>query len=150
MSDVAMLVIDATGGLDTGATFAWESALEFNRPRLAFIHKFFSLLGMPVCGESRDILLDPPTETAHLAFFFKEAHRFEQRQKGCNLAFWQALNVHYLLVSLPTASLSGRHNLLDQQRRLVYGTCQGQPWQIFEILFDSEIVFCIDKSGSTG
>jgi hypothetical protein len=55
-----------------------------------------------------------------------------------------------LLVSLPTASLSGRHNLLEQQRRLVCGTCQGQPWNISEILFDNEIVFCIDKTGSVG
>ena len=149
-------ILDLACGLNP-LSFPWMGlpksvryyAYDLNRPRLALIHKFFSLLGMQSCGESRDILLAPPTETAHLAFFFKEAHRFEQRQKGCNLAFWQALNVHYLLVSLPTASLSGRHNLLDQQRRLVYGTCLGQPWHISEILFDSEIVFCIDKSGST-
>ena len=148
-------ILDLACGLNP-LSFPWMGlpksvryyAYDLNRPRLALIHKFFSLLGMPACGESRDILLAPPTETAHLAFFFKEAHRFEQRQKGCNLAFWQALNVHYLLVSLPTASLSGRHNLLDQQRRLVYGTCQGQPWQISEILFDSEIIFCIDKTGT--
>ncbi len=136
-------------GLPTGVRYY---AYDLNRPRLALIHKFFNLLGMPACGcgASRDILLTPPVETADVAFFFKEAHRFEQRQKGCNLAFWQALNVHYLLVSLPTASLSGRHNLLDQQRRLVYGTCQGQPWKISEILFDTEIVFCIDKTGAAG
>jgi 16S rRNA (guanine(1405)-N(7))-methyltransferase len=151
------VILDLACGLNP-LSFPWMGlptsvryyAYDLNRPRLALIHKFFSLLGMPVCGAARDILLTPPAEAAHVAFFFKEAHRFEQRQKGCNLAFWQALNVHYLLVSLPTASLSGRHNLLDQQRRLVYGTCQGQPWKISEILFDSEIVFCIDKTGTAG
>ena len=125
-------------------------AYDLNRPRMVLIHKFFSLLGMQPCGEARDILLAPPIEKAQVAFFFKEAHRFEQRQKGCNLAFWQALNVHYLLVSLPTASLSGKHNLLDQQRRLVYGTIQGQPWMVTEILFETEIVFCIDKAKVVG
>jgi 16S rRNA (guanine(1405)-N(7))-methyltransferase len=148
-------ILDLACGLNP-LSFPWMGlpksvryyAYDLNRPRLALIHRFFSLLGMPACGASRDILLNPPTETAQVAFFFKEAHRFEQRQKGCNLAFWQALDVHYLLVSLPTASLSGRHNLLDQQRRLVYGTCQAQPWKISEILFDTEIVFCIDKTGT--
>ena len=148
-------ILDLACGLNP-LSFPWMGlpksvryyAYDLNRPRLALIHRFFTLLGMQAYGEVRDILLTPPVETAHVAFFFKEAHRFEQRQKGCNLAFWQALNVHYLLVSLPTASLSGRHNLLDQQRRLVYSTCQAQPWQISEILFDSEIVFCIDKTGS--
>jgi len=150
-------ILDLACGLNP-LSFPWmglpESvhyyAYDLNRPRLTLIHKFFVLLGMQPCGEARDILLTPPSEKAQVAFFFKEAHRFEQRQKGCNLAFWQALNVNYLLVSLPTASLSGRHNLLEQQRRLVYGTIGDLPWKTTEIRFDSEIVFCIDKTGAVG
>jgi len=147
-------ILDLACGLNP-LSFPWMGlpysvrycAYDLNRPRLALIHKFFTLLGMQPGGEVRDILLTPPVEKAQVAFFFKEAHRFEQRQKGCNLAFWQALNVRYLLVSLPTASLSGKHNLLAQQRRLVYETIQGKPWKVTEILFDGEIVFCIDKTG---
>ena len=148
-------IIDLACGLNP-LSFPWMglpdslrySAYDLNRPRLALIHRFFNLLGMQPGGDARDILLNPPVEKAHVAFFFKEAHRFEQRQKGCNLAFWQALNVRYLLVSLPTASLSGKHNLLAQQRRLVYETIQEQNWKVTEILFEGEIVFCIDKNGT--
>jgi 16S rRNA (guanine(1405)-N(7))-methyltransferase len=148
-------ILDLACGLNP-LSFPWMGlpasvlyyAYDLNRPRLALIHKFFTLLGIQPYGEARDILLTPPNEKAQVAFFFKEAHRFEQRQKGCNLAFWQALNVHYLLVSLPTASLSGKHNLLDQQRKLVYGTIVDQPWKVTEIRFNSEIVFCIDKTGA--
>ncbi len=148
-------ILDLACGLNP-LSFPWMGlpcsvhyyAYDLNRPRLALIHSFFALLGMQPGGEARDILLAPPVEKAQVAFFFKEAHRFEQRQKGCNLAFWQALNVRYLLVSLPTASLSGKHNLLAQQRRLVYETLRGQLWQVTELLFDGEIVFCIDKMGS--
>jgi elongation factor G len=39
MADATVLVIDATGGLDTGALFAWDAAAEFRRPRLAFVNK---------------------------------------------------------------------------------------------------------------
>jgi elongation factor G len=38
-ADGMLLVIDATGGLETGAQFAWAAAGEFNRPRLIFVNK---------------------------------------------------------------------------------------------------------------
>jgi 16S rRNA (guanine(1405)-N(7))-methyltransferase len=124
-------------------------AYDLNRPRLEFIHHFFKLQGLSTLGSYADILIHPPAIEAPVAFFFKEAHRFEQRQHGCNLPFWQALRVHYLLVSLPTSSLSGKHNLAERQRKLVYTTVQGQPWTVTEIIFDNEIVFCIEKEHPT-
>ncbi len=41
---------------------------------------------MRISAEARvqDILIKPPDVEADIAFFFKEAHRFEQRQHGCN------------------------------------------------------------------
>jgi len=129
-------------------------AYDINQPRVDFINRFFTLLGMPPLAEAEDILVHPPQIAADVAFFFKEAHRFEQRQHGCNLAFWQALQVRWLLVSLPTSSLTGRHSLVDGHRRLVYNILAGlssqgsQSWQVTEVLFANEIVFCIDKGGS--
>ena len=38
-SDGVVLVIDATGGLETGSKFAWDAAVEFNRPRIIFVNK---------------------------------------------------------------------------------------------------------------
>jgi elongation factor G len=38
-ADGMLLVIDATGGLETGSQFAWAAALEFNRPRMIFVNK---------------------------------------------------------------------------------------------------------------
>jgi 16S rRNA (guanine(1405)-N(7))-methyltransferase len=121
-------------------------AFDINQPRIHFINHFFKLQGLPALAVQEDILVNPPQIQADVAFFFKEAHRFEQRQHGCNLPFWQALRVHYLLVSLPTRSLNGKHNLLEGHRNMVYHIALNQPWQISEILFDNEIVFCIDKS----
>jgi 16S rRNA (guanine(1405)-N(7))-methyltransferase len=146
-------ILDLACGLNP-FSFSWMElpvsvryyVYDLNWPRLRFIHQYFEMQGLADLGESRDILLDPPREEAHVAFFFKEAHRFEQRQPGCNLKFWQALNVHYLLVSLPTSSLSGKHNLLDQHRRLVYNTLRNQTWAVTEFMFDNEIVFGIDKT----
>ena len=58
---------------------------------------------------------------------------------------WQALKVHYLLVSLPSASLTGRHNLIERQRALVASALEGQDWPVTELLFENEMVFVIEK-----
>lgn len=120
-------------------------AYDLHTPRVTFLNQFFELQGLPALAEVGDILLNPPQVEAETAFFFKEAHRFEVRQHGCNRAFWQALKVHWLLVSLPTHNLSKHHSLLEQQRALVAETTAGLPWKINEILFADEIVFCVEK-----
>ena len=93
----------------------------------------------------QDVLVTPPQAEGDVAFLFKEAHRFEQRQRGCNRALWLALKVPYLLVSLPPHSLSGQHNLVERQRRLVYATLAGLPWEVTEVSFENELVFVIKK-----
>ena len=120
-------------------------AYEIHRPRVALINHFLTQLGMAPLAEVRDVLVQPPDVQADMAFFFKEAHRFEQRQRGCNRPFWQALKVHWLLVSLPVVSLSGQHSLLEGSRALVRSALGDLPWRVEEILFEHEVVFAIEK-----
>jgi 16S rRNA (guanine(1405)-N(7))-methyltransferase len=120
-------------------------AYDLHQPRLDLIAHFFKLNGLEPFTIHQDILVEPPGVECDVAFFFKEAHRFEQRRRGCNRAFWQSLKCKYLLVSLPTASLTGKHPKLEQHRRLVMETVAGLPWKISEIEFSNEIVFCIEK-----
>ncbi len=120
-------------------------AYDIHRPRVDLINRFLSLLGLAPLAEVRDVLVQPPEVQADVAFFFKEAHRFEQRQRGCNRPFWQALKVHWLLVSLPVVSLSGQHSLLDGSRALVRSALGDLPWHVEEILFENEVVFAIEK-----
>ncbi|MEA5077639.1 MAG: hypothetical protein VB013_03635 [Anaerolineaceae bacterium] len=120
-------------------------AYDLHQPRLDAINGLFRLNHMPELAIRQDILVEPPAIEADIAFFFKEAHRFEIRQKGCNRAFWQSLHARHLLVSLPTASLTGRHSKVDQHRRLVFDTIAGLDWQVHEIEFENEMVFCIEK-----
>jgi 16S rRNA (guanine(1405)-N(7))-methyltransferase len=120
-------------------------AYDLNSPRVNFLNKFFSALHRQPLAFKQDILVTPPQVKADVAFFFKEAHRFEERERGCNRKFWQALQVRHLLVSLPTENLNGNHSLLDQQRRLVAKTVNGLNWHVTELLFPKEIVLCIEK-----
>jgi 16S rRNA (guanine(1405)-N(7))-methyltransferase len=129
-------------GLPVGAAY---HAYDIHQPRVDLINHFLRLQGMAELAEKRDILLSPPEIEADVAIFFKEAHRFEQRQKGCNRAFWQSLNVRWLLVSLPSENLTGRRSLAERMHALVQSTLAGFQWQVTEVAFPGEIVFCIRK-----
>lgn len=145
-------ILDLACGLNP-LSFPWMGlsnqveylAFDIHQPRIDFINQFFSMLNVQQLARVQDILVEPPTQFAEVAFFFKEAHRMEQRRKGSNRELWKALNVNYLIVSLPINSLSGRHDLRAQMRRLVYTTIDGTSWTVREILFNNEMVFCIKK-----
>lgn len=120
-------------------------AYDLHQPRLDCINHFFTLQNLPPLAEKRDILVSPPDVETDVAFFFKEAHRFEQRQKGCNRAFWLALKARWLLVSLPSENLTGRRDMTGQMRNLVYTALEGFCWPVIEVSFPGEIIFCIQK-----
>ncbi len=113
--------------------------------RIDLINSFFVLLGYEPLGYQQDILLHPPQIEADVAFFFKEAHRFEQRQKGCNRNFWLSLPIKHLLVSLPAESMNSRHQKTDQHRRLVYENIVGLNWDVEEFQIGNELFFWIKK-----
>ncbi len=119
-------------------------AYDILKPRIDFINHFFEKIGLSPLAENRDILVDPPAMHADLGIFFKEAHRFEKRQPGCNRQFWSSLDVDTLAVSLPTQNLSGTHSLLDQHRSLVYENLPANK-AVRELIFENEILFLITK-----
>lgn len=121
-------------------------AYDIHQPRVDLLNAFFKKAAYPQAQAiQQDILVNPPTQKADVAFFFKEAHRMEQRRKGSNRILWEALQVNTLLVSLPTRDIGKTHDMLERMRNLVMETIQGKNWQVEEILFEDEIVFCIRK-----
>jgi 16S rRNA (guanine(1405)-N(7))-methyltransferase len=145
-------ILDLACGLNPLA-FPWMGlplttryhAYDIHAPRVALINHYFSRQGLQPLAAVQDVIVSPPPIEAPVAFFFKEAHRFEQRQRGVNRAFWQALRVRWLVVTLPAASLTGRHDKSDQHRRLVYNTIAGLPWTVVEEQVGQEMVFLIQK-----
>lgn len=124
-------------------------AYDIHQPRIQLINQFLAKIGLAPLAEVRDILLNPPEIEADVAFLFKEAHRLEQRRRGCNLPLWKMLKVKHLLVSLPGNSLSGQHDLAERQRHLIHTIMGEQPWKVSEMIFGNEMVFCIEKPHET-
>jgi 16S rRNA (guanine(1405)-N(7))-methyltransferase len=129
-------------GLPSGCLY---QAYDLHQPRVDLINHYFHAAGVNGQAFYGDILLNPPTEQADAAFFFKEAHRFDQRKHGCNRPFFEALNVNWLVVSLPASNLTGRFDLADRQRKLVTETLAGLDWPVTEVLVGTELIFCIRK-----
>jgi hypothetical protein len=130
--------------LDGLPTTVHYYAYDIIQPRVDFINLFFRKIELAPLAENRDILVSPPTMQADLGLFFKEAHRFEKRQPGCNRAFWESLNVDTLAVSLPTQNLSGTHSLLEIHRNLVQANLP-ENRRVRELSFANEIIFIIER-----
>lgn len=123
-------------------------AYDIHPPRVALINEFLRLSGREPLAEVRDVLVRPPEMSADAAFLFKEAHRMEKRQKGCNRGLWAALQVKYLFVSLPKRSLDGRRDLRERMRALVDNSINPADWaEQGELDFPGETVYWMRKDG---
>ena len=120
-------------------------AYDIHPARIQLINHFLQLSGREPLAEVRDVLVRPPQIEADAAFLFKEAHRMEKRQRGCNRGLWAALKVKYLFVSLPNRSLDGRRDLRERMRHLVESSMQGQDWELGELDFPGETVYWMRK-----
>jgi 16S rRNA (guanine(1405)-N(7))-methyltransferase len=129
-------------GLPAGTRYL---AFDIHAPRVSFLNAYFDMEGLAGEAILRDILVEPPLEAADAAFLFKEAHRLEEREAGCNHDLWRALNVKWLYVSLPPFSMTGRHDLTVKNRRLVNRSISGEDWRVSELNFPNEQVFVIEK-----
>ena len=123
-------------------------AYDLHTPRVHLINSFFKVYGLEPFAETRDILLNPPETEADTAFFFKEAHRFESRKKGCNRDFWISLPVKTIVVTLPAENLTGQHQMRDRQRNLISKNIDGLGWTFEETEIAGEMIFIIDKQRS--
>lgn len=152
LTGVPASILDLACGLNP---FAWPwmglppatqyHAYDIHSPRVDAINAFFRAHGLAPLAEVRDVLVHPPQVEADVAFLFKEAHRMEERRRGCSRPFWRSLRVNWLLVSLPAESLSGKFQLAERQRALVGEAIGDAGWPVTELVFGAEIVFCIDK-----
>ena len=125
-------------------------AYDLHTPRVRLLNSFFRAYGIEGRAEVRDILLDPPDIPADTAFFFKEAHRFESRKKGCNRNFWISLPVRSIVVTLPAENLTGTHQMRDRQRSLIEKNIEGLDWQVEETEIAGEMIFIIKKGSDFG
>ena len=121
-------------------------AYDIHEPRVDFLNHYFILQGLPPLAFVRDVALQAPTESGDVALFLKEMPRFERNYPGRGRALLDALDVRWLVVSFPTISTHGGRNLTNRYRDFFHQIIEGSGWPVTELLFDTELVFCAEKT----
>lgn len=102
-------------------------------PRIDAINYFISKLEYGGGGIHQDIFVSPPQEKFDVVFFFKEAHRFEKRKKGCLQRFLSSFNANVIVVSLPIMDLSGTYDLSSKHDALVLSATNGRDITVKDV-----------------
>lgn len=100
-------------------------AYDLNMPRINAIDYYISKLGYSGGGIHKDIFVSPPQEQFDAVFFFKEAHRFEKRKKGCLKSFLSSFNAKIIVLSLPIMDLCSKYDLSSKHDSLVSSATDG-------------------------
>ncbi len=145
-------ILDIACGLNPLA-FPWMGlegpvdfyAYDIHEQRIEFLNHYFELLGFRQMACLQDVAIQFPKETADIALFLKEMPRFERNYKGLGRPLLEALKVRHIVISFPAVSTHGGRNLTNRYREFFYQLIKDKPWQATELLFEGELVFCVDK-----
>ena len=119
-------------------------AYDIHEPRIDFLNHYFTLQGLEPLAKLQDVALQFPQEKADLALFLKEMPRFARNYGDLGRPLLEALNVRWIVLSFPEISTHGGRNLTDRYREFMFQLIDGLPWQATEILFEVELIFCIE------
>ncbi len=128
--------------LPAGCTFF---AYDLHGARIELLSVFFKKGNYPAQAFHADILVNVPQEPSDAVFFFKEAHRFEQRRKGSTREFLDQLNTPLIFLSLPAHNMTGKHDLRLKHTRIVEEAIAGTSWQMESEVIGKEMLFTIRK-----
>lgn len=131
-------------GLDAPIPFY---AYDIHEPRIAFINHYFRLQGLPPLAQLQDVALHVPQEAVDVALFLKEMPRFERNYHGRGRPLLEAIQANWLVISYPSVSTHGGRSLTDRYRAFMSQLLEGKDWPVTEILFDGELLFCVEKMG---
>ena len=121
-------------------------AYDVNEPRVEMLDGWLRARGQAGGAEVRDIVLRPPWAAADVALLLKELHRLQRNYPGMVGVEWLArIPARQLVVSLPAFSAHGGRRLVDRYRDMMGRLIEGQGWATHELLFEHEVVFCLDK-----
>jgi 16S rRNA (guanine(1405)-N(7))-methyltransferase len=145
-------ILDVACGLNPLA-FPWMGlappihyyAYDIHEPRVELLNHYFALQGLPQLARLQDVSIRFPQEQADIALFLKEMPRFERNYGRLGRPLLEALQVRHVVISFPTISQHGGRNLTGRYRDYFHELIQGHPWSATELLFEGELVFCVDK-----
>lgn len=134
-------------GLETDALYV---ASDVDRRPLASVEAFLDLVGQPHRVEVRDLIADPPTDVADIAFAFKLVTTLDRQDRHAAARLLDALVVQHAVITFPTRSLGGRGRGMERTYRrrldeLVAGSQRATS--MVEVPIDGELVAVVALDG---
>lgn len=119
-------------------------ACDIYHDMIDFLNAFMELLPLQGRAESRDVIHDPPTNKANVAFILKSIPCIEQVDPSATLNLIERINANHLLISFPVRSLGGREKgMLASYQARFDKMAQDKSWMVKRFEFASELVFCV-------
>ncbi len=121
-------------------------AYDADEELVEFVRAFLTIAGARGGAEARDVLARPPERRADVALLMKLVPTLERQEPGGSLRLLDALDVSYVVVSVPTRSLGGREKgMLKGYERQVGRILASRPWTLERIPFEHELVWVVRK-----
>ena len=132
--------------LPTDVTYiAWE----IDERIVRLVNRFLCRVGLEPLAQSKDMLVDEPTEAADVAFLLKMLPSLQQQEKGSGLRILRAIRAPFVVVSFPGRSIGGRdkgmkaHYPATMERALA-----DTGWPAVRLEHAGELFFVVDKGNS--
>jgi 16S rRNA (guanine(1405)-N(7))-methyltransferase len=111
-----------------------------------FVDGVIDLFDYSGAAHVRDVVHDPPTQSADLAMVLKSLPCLEQIEKGVARNLLVELKARHVVVSYPVQGVGGRgKGMVVNYQEQFEGIISGLPWSVKRLAFESELVFLIDK-----
>ncbi len=118
----------------------------------AFLQEALPLLGVEGTAEALDLSARTPDTVAGVALLLKTIPCLEQLDRSAGVRLLHEVRARHLVVSFPMQSLGGRRDrgMPAHYRARFAELVQDQPWAVTEHVYESELVFVIDKGKVPG
>lgn len=147
-------VLDHACGLNP-LTYLWMElpatarylGCDIDKQQILFLQQVLKLTEMDkqVNVSLGDILVDK-FEPVDVVFLLKVLPLLEKQEKGSSIRVLREQSAKYLVVSFPTRSLSGKQKgMIDFYTDQFLDLIKNEPWKITKLLFETELVFVVEK-----
>lgn len=135
-------------GLPTSTIYR---AFDLNRHFVDLVARYLALEGVGGGAEWRDILCEPPTERADVAFFLQTYHCVEARRPGAGGEILDGVPAHHVVVSLPKENFGGRPMARSAAHtRAIEMQAAARGWGMQVIDWPAETVWILRKPDFAG
>jgi 16S rRNA (guanine(1405)-N(7))-methyltransferase len=113
---------------------------------ISFLNHAMALMPVQGSGKTCDVIHNPPSKEADLAFLLKAIPCLEQVDKSAGIKLLESINADRIVVSFPAQTLGGKNKgMVTNYESRFYELVARKPWSIQRFVFPGELVFLVTR-----